>query len=217
MLKIINKDLYWNMNDENYCINDVMKLADFFNKTKNATMVFDKIINKLFNTEQETINYLLTEKKAKTSEAIAITVQRKKENNKYFPINNSYFIDVNEKTCKKVDLKNNNVVVFLTQITTNTNIEVYLSETNISKYNHKVNKVVPVVVFKLPEYAQEKIYNLFYKSFYKLFLNIKCKTPYVHPTHKPIVNSKRRKMIICKYANISEEHYDKWQNGEEDW
>ena len=215
MLKIINKEFYWSMNDDNHCTEDITKLNEFFEKTKDAPKIFDKIINHLFDINKESINYLFTKKKSKTNKAIAVTAPYDKRYipTFYYTINNSYFIGINEKTCKQIDLKNNNVVAFITNFTTDTKIEVYLSEMNFHKYYYKIDKHIPVIVFNLPEYAEERIYDLFYKAFIRLFLNTKCKTPDFYITRKPIINSIKRKRVICESANISEKHYNEWLNG----
>ena len=216
MFKVLDKDLYWSMIDDNHCTEDINKYWEFFEKSKGIRETFDKIINHLFNTDDEVINYLFTEECSRTNEAIAQTVFRDKwfKLQRAFPINNSYFMQVNEKYCKKIDAKRNNIVAFISNITSSTKLEVYLSETNFHKYCYKVDKVVPVVVFNLPEYAQEKIYEYFQSAMVKFFQKNKCLNPQIHSTKCPIVDAKKRKKIICEKAFISEEHYDKWINGE---
>jgi len=215
MLKILNKNLYWSMIDENNCIGNPLKLEEFFEKTKNARYIFDNILNYLFNINDETINYLLVENDSKMKDLFPVRIEKKNNRiKKYCPINNSYFIGITKQTCKHVDLKKNNVVIFTTNITSSSKIEVYLSETELSKYYYKVQKTVPVVVLNVPEYAQEKIYLLFYHAFNMLFQQAKCKTPSYYTTNKPIVNANKRKEIICNYYNLSEDTYNKWINGE---
>ena len=216
MFKVLDKDLYWSMIDDNRCIDNWNKYFEFLEKTKDIDKSFDKIINHLFNTNDEVINYLFTEKNSRTNEAIGNTVFYDKNMNfqSAFPINNSYFMQVNEKYCKKIDAKRNNIIAFITNITNDTKIEVYLSEINFHKYCYKINKIVPVVVFNLPEYAQEKIYTRFQDAFIRLFLKSKCLNPQIRSTKYPIIDAKERKKLICNNNSISEEHYDKWINGE---
>lgn len=208
--KVIDKKFYWSMNDENHCIVDPTKIMEYFEKSKDARYIFDDILNYVFDTNKETINYLFVKKNSRTRDALATTVFfKKKEIVRAYPINNSYFCEVNEKTCKKIDLKNNNVVAFITNLTNDSKVEVYLSETNFSRYNCKVDRIIPVIVFNLPEYAEDYIYEDFYKAFKRLFLKSKVKEPGFFTTDKPIVNAKKRKQILCKWKCISEEYYDK--------
>ena len=194
--EILDKKFYWSMNDENHCINDPAKIFEYFEKSKNARYIFDDILNHIFDTRKEIINYLFVKKNSKTRDAFETTVTYKKNKIvRAYPINNSYFCEVNEKTCKKVDLKNNNVVAFITNLTNDSKVEVYLSETNFSKINCKINKVVPVIVFNLPQYAENHIYMTFYKAFKRLFLKNKNINNY--PTHKPIVNAKKRANVLA--------------------
>jgi len=215
--KILDKNLYWTMNDENHCIGDYAKYDIFMEKTKDAAKKFDDILNYLFHTENMQINYLFTENGStinKIFDEIPVYDTFSNKYISYFPINNSYFIRINKKMIKRVDLKNNNIVPFIVNTTNNSKIEVYISKINLHKYCYKINKIVPVIVFNLPEYAQFQIYKLFYHAFRRLFQKTTCKTPELYTTFKPIINANKRKKIICKNANISEEHYEKWIKGE---
>ena len=217
--KVLDKNLYWSMDNENNCTSDLLKIMEYFEKTKDAHKKFDDMLNYLFHTEDEVINYIFTKKNSRTGEAFARNVFYNKAGKiiHAYPINNSYFCGINEKTCKRADLKNNNVVAMITNIVNNNKIEVYISETNFSRYNSKINKIVPVIVFNLPEHAEERIYCTFLDAFKRLFKRTKCKTPNIHPTHKPIIDAKERKKLICKINSFNEEHYEMWLNGEVIW
>ena len=180
--KILDKNLYWTMNDKNHCIGDYTKYSEFIEKTSDIREIFDRILNHLFNTKDEVINYLYYE--GRVSESLAVTAYYNgyRTQKEYYPINNSYFIGLNYKNAKRVDLKNNNVIAFVANITNSTKIEVYLSEVNFHKYCYKINKIVPVIVFNLPEYAQTIIYREFQSAFSRLLMKTKCKTPYIYLT-----------------------------------
>ena len=209
MFKVLDKNLYWSMNDENHCASDdLSKYWEFFEKSKGIDEIFDKIVNHLFNTNDEVINYLFTENGTYTKDALAMSSFYDKYFNfeMSFPINNSYFMHIQEKQCKKIDARRNNIVAFITNITKNEKIEVYLSETNFNKYYFKIDKIVPVVVFNLPEYAQNRIYSLFHSAFKRLFI----KNDYVNAqiyfdTRYPIIDAEKRKKIIFKKNCIKKE------------
>jgi len=208
MFKVLDKDLYWSMIDDNHCTEDVNKYWEFFEKSKGAEEAFDRIVNRLFNTNDEVINYLFTEKSSRTKEALVTSASYNKyfKFNMSFPINNSYFIHVQEKQCKKIDAKKNNIIAFISNVTSNTKIEVYLSETNFHKYCYKIDKVVPVVVFNLPEYAQDKIYDLFYRSLKKIFIKNDFVNAQINfSTHYPIANAKKRNDLILERKRLVEE------------
>jgi len=208
MFKVLDKDLYWSMIDDNHCTEDVNKYWEFFEKKKGAEETFDRIVNYLFDSNDEVINYLFTERGSRTEEALAISAFHNKylKFNRSFPINNSYFTHVQEKQCKKIDAKRNNIIAFISNITSSTKIEVYLSETNFHKYCYKIDKVVPVVVFNLPEYAQDKIYDLFYMSLKKLFIKNDFVNAQINfSTHYPIANAKKRNDLIFERKRLVEE------------
>lgn len=77
MFKVLDKNLYWSMNDDNRCIDNWNKYFEFLEKIKDIDKSFDKIINHLFNTNDEVINYLFTEKNL---------VQKKQSEIQYFMI-----------------------------------------------------------------------------------------------------------------------------------
>ena len=161
------------------------------------------------------INYLFTKSNSTINKILDEIPYYNPYSNKcisYFPINNSYFIRINEKTVKRVDLKNNNIVALVVNTNNNSKIEIYVSEMNF--HYRKINKIIPTIVFNVPEYAQLQIYKLFYHAIRRLFQKTTCKTPELYTTFKPIIDINERKKIICKSANISEEHYEKWIKGE---
>ena len=216
MFKVLDKNLYWSMDDKNHCIDNPIKYFEFIEKIKDSTRIFDDILNNLFNTKDEVINYLLWRNGSRENEIIGVTVESHgNKSESWYPINNSYFTDLRNDDIDKINIEENNVVAFIANITTTMNIEVYISEVNLKEYSNKCSKVIPAVVFNLPEYAQTTIFKMFQGAFIRLFSKTKCTCPELFVTREPIMNPVERKNKICKAYYLADENdYDRWLNGE---